>query len=492
MNLWRSLTQPRERSVSLDAIAGFISYQGTSYPLSGFDQTLAGQPAEVPDPSYLGYIHSLYKADPIVYACMRFRMNLFSEARLQWQQMRQGKPGNLFGTGDLGILERPWPNGTTGDLLAKAIQDADLSGNFYCVRDGDVLRRLRPDWVTIILGSRSEPEQAASAWDVEVVGYEYRPRGPSTNGQTRRFLVDEVCHFAPNPDPEARFRGMSWLTPVVREVMADKAATDHKLKFFEKGATPNIIVTVPPEVQGEKFETWKKLMSEKHDGVDNAYKTFFMGGGSTAKVVGANLRQLDFKVTQSAGEVRICVDAGIHPAVLGISEGLQGASLNAGNFSAARRLVSDTVFRMLWRQFCGSIETLLPQQSGARLWYDTSGISFLQEDVTDAANVVQLNAMTMHTLLSAGYIPDSVTAFIASGGTDYSLLKHTQILSVQLQQAQTIAQGKGSLVQGVPSQQPAASQNGSQTPAVQAASGGWNGNVRALLEPFVAAEEEVV
>jgi hypothetical protein len=484
------MTAPRERSgVSLDALAaeisGFFSYNGQLYPLAGYQQTNAGEPAEVPDPSYLGYINGVYKADPIVYACMRFRMNLFSEARLQWQQMRKGKPGQLFGDASLAILERPWPNGTTGDLLAKAIQDADLAGNFYCVRDGDVLRRLRPDWVTIILGSRSDPKNAGSAWDAEVIGYEYQPRGAGATGEVRRFLVEEVCHFAPSQDPAARFRGMSWLEPAIRDVMGDKAATSHKLKFFEKGATPNVIVTVPPEIQGEKFKTWKKLMSEKSEGLDNAYTNMYMGGGSTAQVVGANLRQLDFKVTQSAGEVRICVDAGIHPAVIGISESLQGSSLNAGNFSAARRLVSDTVFRMLWRQFCGSIETLVPAPGGARLWYDTSDIAFLQEDVTDAASIVNLNATTMHTLLAAGYEPDSVTAFIVSGG-DYSLLKHTQILSVQLQQAQVIAQGKGALVQGVPSQNGGAAQNGSQS----ASADPFDIQVRALLEPFVAAEEE--
>jgi len=468
-----------------------LNYNGTLYPLSGFDQTNAGTPQERPDPSYLGYIHSLYKADPIVYACMRFRQNLFSEARFQFQQMRQGKPGALFGTQDLAILERPWPNGTTGDLLAKAITDADLAGNFYCVRDGDVLRRLRPDWVTIILGSKSDPRNAGVAWDAEVVGYEYKPLGVG-GGTVRRFLVEEVCHFAPSQDPAARFRGMSWLEPAIRDVLGDKAATDHKLKFFEKGATPNVIVTIPPEIQGEKFKAWKQLMSEKSEGLEHAYQNLYMGGGSTAQVVGANLRQLDFKVTQSAGEVRICVDAGIHPAVLGISEGLQGASLNAGNFSAARRLVSDTVFRMLWRQFCGSIETLLPVQSGARLWYDTSGISFLQEDVTDAAMIIQTNATTMHTLLAAGYEPDSVTAFVASGG-DYSLLKHTQILSVQLQQAQVIAQGKGALVQGVPSQESAKAQNGSQNvngSAGTASAGHFEAEVRKLLAPFSGASEE--
>jgi hypothetical protein len=44
-------------------------------------------------------------------------MALFSEARFQWRKMTNGRPGDLFGSQDLRILEKPWTTGTTGDLL---------------------------------------------------------------------------------------------------------------------------------------------------------------------------------------------------------------------------------------------------------------------------------------------------------------------------------------------------------------------------------------
>jgi hypothetical protein len=31
-----------------------------------------------------------------------------------------------------------------------------------------------------------------------------------------------VAHWSPIPDPLANFRGMSWLTPVLREIDADQ------------------------------------------------------------------------------------------------------------------------------------------------------------------------------------------------------------------------------------------------------------------------------
>ena len=41
------------------------------------------------------------------------------------------------------------------------------------------------------------------------------------------FDVNEIIHWAPLPDPEAEYRGMSWITPVIREVMGDTGMTLH-------------------------------------------------------------------------------------------------------------------------------------------------------------------------------------------------------------------------------------------------------------------------
>jgi hypothetical protein len=38
---------------------------------------------------------------------------------------------------------------------------------------------------------------------------------------------------------------MSWLTPIVREIMGDNAATTHKLKFFENAGDSPMVVKRP-------------------------------------------------------------------------------------------------------------------------------------------------------------------------------------------------------------------------------------------------------
>src|ERR1044072_9282454 len=108
-------------------------------------------------------------------------------------------------------------------------------------------------------------------------------------------------------------------------------------------------------------------MDSRHKGTDNAYKTLYTGGGADVTVIGADMRQMDFKVTQGAGESRMAAAGGVHPSIVGLSEGLQGSSLNAGNFGAPRRLVADATMRPLWRNEAGSLEVLIPPPADARV-----------------------------------------------------------------------------------------------------------------------------
>ncbi|HET7034212.1 MAG TPA: phage portal protein [Thermomicrobiaceae bacterium] len=242
---------------------------------------------------------------------------------------------------------------------------------------------------------------------------------------------------------------MSWIEPVVRELMGDNAATDHKLKFFENGATPNMVVSTDLDLDEKQFGDWVDLMSNQYEGVENAYRTFYLAKGGNAQVVGANLRQIDFKATQGAGETRLAAAAGIPPVIAGFSEGLQGSSLNAGNFGAARRNCADGTMRPTWASACGSLETIVPPpNSAAELWYDETQIAWLREDEADAADIAAKRADRMHTLISAGFKPDSVVA--ATIADDDSLLQHSGMYSVQLRGAGTVTEGKGSTVSGVP------------------------------------------
>lgn len=382
------------------------------------------------DATFESYVTQAYKQSGPVFACVMARAGVFSEARLLFQNIDNGRPADLFHEPSLGLLERPWPNGTTGELLFRMEQDVSLAGNFFATvvddEHGRRIRRLRPDWVTIVTGSRS-----GSPWalDARVVGYVYRPNGSSADAVL--LTTDQVCHWSPVPDPEAQWRGMSWITPVVREIQGDLAASDHKLKFFKNGAVGGIAISYDPSVTAEQVRVYAELFKAKHAGTDNAYKTFHFGGGADVTSLGADLKQLDFKVTQGAGETRIAAASGVGAVIAMLSEGMQGSSLNQGNFSAAKRRFADGTLRPSWRSAAAALESLVPPPAGARLWYDTRDIAFLQEDQKDEAEIQSTQATTIRTLVDAGFTPDSAVQAATTG--DLRGLVHSGLYSVQLQ-----------------------------------------------------------
>lgn len=373
--------------------------------------------------------------NPIVAAAIHARMLVFAEARFQWQPYSNGRPGNLFGTEELAVLESPWATANTGDLLARMLVDADLYGNSYWVkratRTGSELVRLNPSRVKILTGEYVD-DVTGRAYSQELIGY--MVFGDQESDELAMFLPGEVAHFKPLPDPQHPFRGRSWLSTILPDVQADNEFSTYKHAFMRNSATPNLVVSFDPTITKEAFETFVSKMDASHKGLDKAFKTLYLGGGADVKVVGANFDQLNLKAVQGAGETRIAAAAGVPASYLGISEGLAGSSLNAGNYVAARRRFADGTIRPLWRSACGALQTLLElPDPTVRLWYDDRDVAFLQEDVLDAAEIRSKDAVTMRQLVDGGFDPNSVVEAVVTG--DMQRLIHTGNLSVQLQPA---------------------------------------------------------
>lgn len=768
--LFRTRSSQRSSEISRYDLSAYIQ-QLINNPLGvyggNYSSTRDGKPVEENQGQFSALVQQGYKANGPIFAIILARLMLFSEARFQFRRLINGRPQDLFGTKALSLLERPWPNGTTGELLARMEQDVSLSGNFYCVNEGDRLRRLRPDWVSIVLtgdpaedpfvdvagyvyrpGGYGEPvpylpndvahwcadeeteiltadgwkdfralragdevltlnhETGMSEWQpveevcifpaqprslvsmegrefsslttgnhrwpverkngrartyvrrwatsdslstgdripiaahcadtpvgpkwadalVELVAWfwtegrfksgrrpglqgrgiqiaqsmknasnvariraalsalfgpavdsitrrgpranqpqcwrehvEHRPEGdlvmfslsasasdvitdhapkkvvatsflraltqaqlelyikvalladnngadrlaqkspamaeqfalacilagypvsirpgatklrgyqmtnvrmlkkrhiypqesarpgaafkvsrveynghvwcPRTGNQTwlaRRHGSVYFTGNSPVPDPEAQYRGMSWVTPVVRELQADDAATRHKDAFFRNGAKPGLVVSLKESIKEEQFRKFVRAMNENHQGADQAYKTLYLAGGADVTVAGANLQQLDFKGVIGSGETRLCAAGGVPPIIVGLSEGL--ASATYSNYSMARRKFGDHWARPQWRSACAALSNLIDVPGGAELWYDDTDIAFLREDQKDAAEIQSTQAGTINTLITAGFTPES--AIKAVTNSDMTMLVHTGLVSVQLQ-----------------------------------------------------------
>lgn len=428
MSLLRGLAKKTTtvRNADLAAMLNSFGYNGFTYPL-GLNQSMPGS-EEAIENSFQGYVDGAYKRGGVVAACMVARRQVFSQLIFQWQHMVDGRPGDLFGDGTLGVLQRPWPGGTTSDLNGRMLGHVDLAGNAFATinRQGH-FRILRPDWTSILIGSRTEPADTfdPNSIDAELVGYSYAP--PNTKPQI--LLPDEVAHFAPQPDPIATYRGMSWVTPVVRNVLAHGSATAHKQMFFQQGATPNMVIKFDATVSLEKLKEFQQVFQEEHAGVANAYKSLFLGGGADATPVGQDFKNLDYKTIQGVDETLIAANAGVPPIIAGLSEGLAASTYS--NYVQAKRQFADTTIYHLGGNMAASLEVLLPVPSGARLWTDTHDLPFFRDDAKSEADVLRIKSRAIMNLINAGFTAESV--ILATDANDLSILEHTGLFSVQLQ-----------------------------------------------------------
>ena len=399
-----------------------LHYGGSTY--NGVSMTMSGRKGETLTADAAGH-RSALKASSILWAAVSLHVRVFSQAEFAFQRLGGG-PTDLFGTAALLPLEKPWPNATTQELLAKRCMDVDLAGNSYIVRQSGRLRWLQPDRVSLAIQSESDPGHPESASDAEVVGYWYTPS--HAGALTEWFDVHEVSHWSPFPDPDRQFVGMSPITPVLRELGIDRALTTYKKSFIENAATPNLAVSPKAPMTGEQAREFMDLLNKSSAGARKAGRTLFLNGADVT-VVGADFKALDVKGVQGALESRLAAALGVPAGLVGFSEGM--ASNTYSNLDQSRRILTDTTLHFLWRSICAASSHLVTVPADARLWYDSRDIPFLQDDADRAATIHASEAQTIRTLTDGGFDPVSVVNAVKGGG-DWSALQHTGLMSVQL------------------------------------------------------------
>ena len=390
--------------------------------------SLPGAPAEHVGGSLADRVNMVRERNGIAAAAVAARSFLVSQIRFAWYD---DVTTRTFTNGALAPLERPGEGLTRPAMLQRLEEDTSWAGNAYIRRMASGrLVRLRPDWLDIVY-STATALPAAHAPDTFVIGYRYWPGGDRDAGTPVVLMRDEVMHFAPEPHPLRIGIGASWVTSILRDVIADGQATTHVENFLEKAATANMVVTAAEGMGRDEFKSWVEMFENAHSGVQNAWSNMYVSAGTDVNVVGSNLAELDLSTLTGGFEARVAVRSRVPASVLGTREGMQGSALNAGNYGQVRRLWADGWFSPYGDMLCGAFEQIVPPpQPFVELTFQRDRILLLQEDEADTADIQQKQAVTMRQLVEAGYDPSSVTDAVTTN--DMTKLLHTGNVSVQL------------------------------------------------------------
>lgn len=384
--------------------------------------------------TYLSYGLFAYAGNSAVFSVAMARMQLLSQATFKYQDTRTKR---LFGDASLQILGSPWPNGTTADLIATMEQHVTVGGNAFVRRAADRLVAMRPDWTDVVSAEVVEgyDRDGLPQTHAEVLGYLYSEGGIGV-GEAVFYDVADVAHWAPYPDPLTRWTGMSWLTPVLREINADISMAQHRQTFFDQAGTPNLILKYQDKLSPDTVNTIRDRWRARFSGPQSAGSTVVLDNGADLSVVGSTFEQMRFTDLQKAGESRIAGAGGVPPIVAGLAVGLDAATYS--NFAQAMKAFGNGTGAYLWQSLVASLSKLVSAPPGARLWFDTTSIPALLEDAKDRATAMQTSASAMGSFIQAGFEPDSVVSAVMAN--DLSLLKHSGLVSVQLYKAEAKAE----------------------------------------------------
>ncbi len=370
-----------------------------------------------------------FSSNAIVFSCAMARIETLSQAKFVFRNKLTGK---TFTTSELDVLQNPWPNGTSADLIAKWEQHNSIAGNGFARRAGDQIIVMRPDWLDIVsvLVDEGADMSGEPRFHREVVGYLYSEGGIGV-GQPVFFDVSEVAHWSPLPDPMSLWRGMSWLTPVLREVNADVAMTEHRQRFFDAAATPNLMLRYQQKLTPSTLESIKERWQARYGGPAGTGATVVLDEGADLTVVGASFESMRFNEVQNAGEARICAASRVPAIVAGVQAGLDASTF--ANYKASYRSFVNGAATFLWLSLAASLSKLVNVPADSELILDPSGMPALRDDEQDRANAMQTTLAAASTGLTAGYESESIAAYLGTG--DLSKLKHTGLVSVQLYKA---------------------------------------------------------
>lgn len=420
-------TEQRFGTFGFSQYLELLDFAGYQYMLPSAARNLHTSRLEPPQ-LFEQYVQVAYRGNGVIGAAVAARAYLMSQLRLKWRR----EDGSLFTTPDLDAFNRP-ARVRRSLLFNQMERHVSLMGAAYPLRQDRVedVTLLRPDWCTLILGSELDADAALHQHDAALQAVVYRPGGSATATPVM-FGPDEVAQWVPEPDPTCWWTGSAWVQSLISEVLTDRQAGDFTAKFFENGATPQVIVSLDPSVTAETATQYADMFRDKYEGASKAFKTMILGGGADPTVVGVDLRGIQLRELYGHLETRIAIRSRVPAAILGIQEGLGGSALNAGNYGQLRRMWSDSWFAPHAQDFCGAVAPLVDSPGpDVELSFDPKLIEFVQEDRKDEAEIRQSDAITARQLVEAGYEPDSVADYIDRG--DIKVLKHTGNLSVQLQ-----------------------------------------------------------
>jgi len=160
------------------------------------------------------------------------------------------------------------------------------------------------------------------------------------------FDVNEIIHFK-FPNPLNQYRGLGQAQAIGINLDAKQNMDKWVNQFFYNSARPDGVIQFDYNLSDEQFDKLKKQWSEKYKGVSKAHQVALLEGGGKYLQIQNTIKDMDFPLLdQKIRDVILGVE-GMPLSVMGITENVNKANAEAGDYTFARWIVKP---RLNWKK----------------------------------------------------------------------------------------------------------------------------------------------
>lgn len=301
-----------------------------------FSYVGAGQPIQmIPDRSPSDYVRAYGQIGWLFGVVSKIASAL---ADVDWKLYRINKTGvdtEVKTHPILSLLHMANPFQTGLEVMELTSMYVDLTGEAFWVIQRNQLGVPAEIWLV----PPSRMKVVPSSKDF-IKGYVYEH-----GNQQVPFHVEDVIHIM-MPNPYDIYRGIGYVQAMSVELDAEMYANRWNRNFFANSARPDGAIVVPGRLPEADFERLRKQWNEKHQGVGRAHKTAVLQGGADYKQISLSQTDMDFAQLRKMSRDNILGIFGVSLSVMGISESVNRANAEAGEYTFARWVVRPRLTRI--------------------------------------------------------------------------------------------------------------------------------------------------
>lgn len=157
--------------------------------------------------------------------------------------------------------------------------------------------------------------------------------------------TDEVIWFS-MPDPVNPLSSIGFAQAASVEIDSESYSGKWNRNFFYNSARADAILETENTLSDEEFETLKKQWNAEHRGLGAAHKVAILQGGLKYKQTQIMPKEMDFSQLRKQTRENLMFTFGMPLSVMGVSENVNKANAEAGDYVFARYLIKPRLIKI--------------------------------------------------------------------------------------------------------------------------------------------------